>query len=325
MSELTLVCCWIGDTQYAFYDTDVRQIARVEKMRADVAADGRVGVLDVGGQMAPIFRLGDVLHRGSPRPLQGSQGLGNHIAVTGAGSEVVGWLVDHIARTSVAADAHVGSMPAVVGPIASSWFEALVWIGTTSVLLMSSRGLNPLSRRRPRVEAAKIAAPAARNTGDDAERVVLLFSTPALPSAGAARFALSGKRIAAITQPLPAIAVPGSAPYVTGVSWWRNAVVPVVDFRGPGDHDDTAERRRCVIAQCGPRLSNALVAFSVDAELAMHRPGPSDRQVAEMPSPPFVSGMFEIGGEVIGLLDLDALLAPVRADAGDSRDAAMSA
>lgn len=324
MSDLTLVCCWVGDKQYAFHDTEVRQIARVEKMRADEAADGRVGVLDVGAHAVPVFRLGDILNRGA----QGStsHGSGNHIAVTGSDHELSGWLVDYIERTSVAENAPVASLPSVIGPRASAWFEALVWLGTTSVLLMSPRYLSPLSKRRPKADASRPpAAGARRASSDPAERVVLLFSTPALPSAGASRFALSGKRIAAITQPIPAIQVPGSAPHVTGVSWWRNAVVPVIDFRGPGDHDDNEERRRCVIAQCGSRLGNTLVAFPVDAEIAMHRPGAGDHEVTGTSCPPFISGMFEIGGEVVGLLDLDALLAPVRSDAAEARDVAMSA
>ena len=44
-----------------------------------------------------------------------------------------------------------------------------------------------------------------------------------------------------------------------------------------------------------------------------------------MSCPPFISGMFEIDGEIVGLLDLDALLAPVRSDATEARDVAMSA
>jgi len=301
----------------------VRQIARVEKMRPDDTGDGRVGVLDVGGQPAPVFRLGDILYRDTPHA---SYGAGNHIAVTGSGDDTAGWLVDHIARTTVPQDAHVASLPSVIGPVASSWFESLVWIGTTSVLLMSPRYLNPLQKRRARVDPSKLAATGAKKKGSDpAERVVLLFSTPALPPAGSSRFALSGKRIAAITQPIPAIAVPGSAPHVTGVSWWRSAVVPVIDFRGPGDHDDTEERRRSVIAQCGPQLGNTLVAFPVDAELVMHRAAADDRLVADAPCPPYVSGMFEISGEVVALLDLDALLAPVRSDAAEARDVAMPA
>jgi len=321
MSDLTLVCCWVGDKQYAFNDTDVRQIARVEKMRVESAADGRAGVLDVGGHPVPVFRLGSVLARGTSRSL----GAGHHIAVTGERREQVGWLVDRIARTTLPHDAHFGSLPGIVGPVAANWFESLVRIGGTSVLLMSPRTLNPLAQRRARPEPPKTDAVGGRRKGDPTERVVLLFSTPALPAAGAARFALSGKRIAAITQPMPTIPVPGSAPHVIGVSWWRNAVVPVIDFRGPGGHDDAAERRRFVIAQCGPRLGNTLIAFPVDAEIAMHRPDGDDRHAADSVCPPFVSGMFEIVGELVGLLDLDALLAPVRSDAAEIRDVAMSA
>lgn len=320
MSDLTLVCCAVGDRQYAFYDTDVRQIARVEKMRGDAAGDGRAGSLDVNGQTVPVFRLGSLLARAA----RGVQSGGHHIAVTGDRGELVGWLVDHITRTSMPAESHVGSLPAVVGPMASSWFEALVRLGDTSILLMSPRNLNPLMPRRAKPEPPKAAAGARKNAADPTERVVLLFSTPALPAGGGARFALSGKRIAAITQPMPVIHVPGAAPHVTGVSWWRNAVVPVIDFRGAGDHDDMAERRRYVIAQCGPRLGRTLVAFPVDAEMTMHRPAGSDRQVAGQACPPFISGLFEIGGEIVGLLDLDALLAPVRSDAGEVR-VAMSA
>jgi chemotaxis signal transduction protein len=323
MSDLKLVCCWVGEKQYAFYDTDVRQIARVEKMRVETAADGRAGVLDIAGHPVPVFRLASVFARGTSRAAQIG---GHHIAVTGQRREQVGWLVDRIARTTLPRDTHVGSLPILAGPVAASWFESLVKIGGTSVLLMSPRTLNPLApRRAPRPEPPKSPVTGGRRKGDPTEHVVLLFSTPALPSVGATRFALSGKRIAAITQPMPTIPVPGSAPHVIGVSWWRNAVVPVIDFRGAGDHDDAAERRRFVIAQCGPRLGNTLIALPVDVEIAMHRPDSGDRHVAGGVCPPFVSGMFEIGGEVVSLLDLDALLAPVRSDAAEVRDVAMSA
>ena len=184
MSDLTLVCCWVGGRQYAFNDTDVRQIARVEKMRVETAADGRAGVLDVGGQPVPVFRLGSVLARGTSRAAPSG---GHHIAVTGERREQVGWLVDRIARTTLPHDAHIGSLPAIVGPVAANWFESLVRISGTSVLLMSPRALNPAAQRRTRPESATSAAGVRRKGGDPAERVVLLFSTPALPSAGAAR------------------------------------------------------------------------------------------------------------------------------------------
>jgi chemotaxis signal transduction protein len=308
-----LVCCSVGDKQYALRGADVLQIVRVEKMRTASGSDSRVGTLDLAGQPVPVFRLGSVLGRTAAQRNALNAG-GHHIAVTGDGRELVGWLVDRVVRTPLSQDAQVAALPAVVGPTATSWFEALVKLRGTSILLIAPQYLNPLSQRQLRADAVRpFAAPAAaRKPGDSAEQVVLLFSTPALPRCAAPRFALSGRQVAAISQPMSPIPIPGSAPYVTGVAWWRSLVVPVIDFRGPGRHDDEAQRRRQVIAQCGPRLGNTLVAFAVDAEIALHRPGTGDERAAGVPCPSYAAGMFDIGGEPVALLDLDSLLAPVQ-------------
>lgn len=306
-----LVCCSVGDKQYALRGGDVRQIVRVEKMRTAAGSDSSVGTLELAGQPVPVFRLGSVLGRTGAQ--RNAPNTGHHIAVTGEGGDLVGWLVDRVVRTPLSHDAQVAALPAVVGQAATSWFEALVKLGGTSILLLAPQYLNPLSPRPLRAGAAGSSAPpAAKKPGDAAEQIVLLFSTPALPRCAAPRFALSGRQVAAISQPMSPIPVPGSAPYVTGVAWWRNLVVPVIDFRGPGGHDDEAQRRRQVIAQCGPRLGNTLVAFAVDAEIALHRPGTGDERAAGVPCPPFAAGMFDIGGEQVALLDLDSLLAPVQ-------------
>ena len=307
-----LVCCSVGDKQYALRGGEVRQIVRVEKMRTVAGSDGSVGTLELAGQPVPVFRLGSVLGRtGAQRNAPNSGG--HHIAVTGEGSELVGWLVDRVVRTPLSQDAQIVALPAVVGPAATSWFEALVKVGGTSILLLAPQSLNPLSPRQPRAGAIRpSAAPAVKKPGDSAEQIALLFSTPALPRCAAPRFALSGRQVAAISQPMSPIPVPGSAPYVSGVAWWRNLVVPVIDFRGPGEHDDEAQRRRQLIAQCGSRLGNTLVAFAVDAEIALHRPGTGDERAAGVPCPSFAAGVFDIGGEPVALLDLDSLLAPVQ-------------
>jgi len=311
-----LVCCTVGDKQYALRGADVRQIVRVEKMRTAAAGDSRAGTLDLAGQAVPVFRLGSVLGRVAPQrqaPVQG----GNHIAVTGEGGEVVGWLVDRVVRTSLSEDAQVAPLPAVVGPTAASWFEALVKLGGTSILLIAPQYLNPLAQRKLRSDFGKgLGAPILHGkSATSSEQVVLLFSTPALPRCAATRFALSGRQVASIAQPLSPIPVPGSAPYVAGVAWWRNLVVPVIDFRGAGEHDDAVQRRRQVIAQCGPRVGNTLIAFAVDAEISLHRPGAGDERAAGVPCPPFAAGVFEVGGEPVALLDLDALFAPVQRQA----------
>jgi len=311
-----LVCCTVGDRQYALRGADVRQIVRVEKMRAAAGGDSKAGTLDLAGQPVPVFRLGSVLNRmASQRPA--SAAGGHHIAVTGEGSEIVGWLVDRVVRTPLSDDAQVAPLPAVVGPTATSWFEALVKLGGTSLLLMVPQYLNPMAQRKLRPGAGRPAgSPAApAKTGDSAGPIVLLFSTPALPRCSATRFALSGRQVAAIAQPMSPIPVPGCAPCITGVVWWRDLVVPVIDFRGAGEHNDAPQRRRQLIAQCGPRLGNTLVAFAVDSEITLHRPDTGDQKTAGVPCPPFAAGVFDIGGEPVALLDLDALLAPVQRQA----------
>jgi chemotaxis signal transduction protein len=308
-----LVCCAVGDKQYALRGADVRQIVRVEKLRVASGSDSRVGTLDLAGQMVPVFRLGGVLGRTAAQR-QAANSPGYHIAVTGEDSELVGWLVDRVVRTQLSQDAQVVALPAIVGPVATSWFEALVKLDGHSILLIAPQYLNPLAHRPARPDAARaFSAPVARKrTGDSTEQIVLLFSTPALPRCAAPRFALSGRQIASISKPMSTIPVPGSAPHVKGVAWWRNLVVPVIDFRGAGEHDDAVQRRRQVIAQCGPRLGNTLVAFAVDAEITMHRPGAGDAQATGVPCPPFAAGVFDVGGEPVALLDLDSLLAPVQ-------------
>jgi chemotaxis signal transduction protein len=308
-----LVCCAVGDEQYALRGADVRQIVRVEKMLGAAGSGGRAGTLNVGSQAVPVFRLGSVLGR-PPVARRDPHGAGQHIAVTGEPGALVGWLVDRIVRTSLSQGAQVVALPAVVGPVATTWFEAVVKLGDSSVLLLAPQYLDPFERRPVRYADTRAFTAAAPRTGRSAERMVLLFSTPALPRCAARRYALSGRRIAAIVQPLSPIVVPGSAPHVTGVAWWRDAVVPLIDFRGPGDHDDAAHGRRCVIAQCGAQLGGTLVAFPVDSEIALHRPEAENRQAAGVPRPPFAVGMFDIDGEAVALLDLDTLLAPEQRD-----------
>ena len=105
---------------------------------------------------------------------------------------------------------------------------------------------------------------------------------------------------------LTIIKVPGSADHVTGVSWWRNTVVPVIDFRSR--NAAAVPHGRFLVAQCGGGLRGMLVAFPIDSEVAMHKPTDSDRGLTDTSLPPFVDGAFQVGGETAALLNLDALL-----------------
>jgi chemotaxis signal transduction protein len=296
--------CSVGADQYAFRNGDVQHVARVEHMRDDRATDGRRGTLRLAGQQVAVFALGDVL--GRPRVDATGTLADQHIAVTGDRHELVGWLVDRLARTAAPPPGGIAPLPRSIGTPASNWFEALVTFGEgDSALLIAPRHLNPLAAQplAPDHDAV-FAVPAA---GDRrADPVAVVFATEVLPPSAACRYALSGRQIAAIVQPTTPIPIPGSASHVRGVMLWRQAVVPVIDFRHAAAQAESPNARR-LIAQCGVRGRGSLVAFSIDADVVMHRRGTDYTQLPDLASPPFCSGLFDVNGEPVGLLDLDAL------------------
>ena len=306
-----LVCCTVDERQYAFRDADVCEIARAERMRPDQGPDGRVGILEVGHQLVPVFALGGVLDGASPFDAAGpsdSVARGRYIAVTGEAGQWVGWLVDRIARADVGGQSVIAPLPAMVGANAARWFDAVVRMGDIALLLLAPRRLHPGAAGRP-ATAPGVPAPAPPPVeGLQAAPMAVIFSTPALPRCQASRYALSGRRVAAVVEPTPPLAVPGSAPHVAGVSWWRDAVVPVVDFREPAARVDDLTRGRRIVARCGGHLRGTLVAFAIDSEVALHRPAAEDRLVPGAECPPFAAGVFSVGGETIALLELDRLI-----------------
>ena len=299
-----LLCCDVGDARFAFRSRDVRHVARSEHMRAERGDDGRIGTLRLGGQQVAVFALGEVTGVSAAD----AAGIGErHIAVTGERNALSGWLVDRIARVPHPAVDNVAALPAVVGARASKWFEALVWLGDNqSALLIAPHHLtatasNDAGDRDPVfVKAASIAVA-------DPEPVAVVFSTTVLPGAEIQRYALSGRQIAAIVQPTPAIPLPGCADYVDGLTWWRRSAVPVIDFRAPAAREGPHRRR--LIARCGARHGGSLVALSIDAEVVMCRATTEHHALAGAECPPFASGVFEVKGEAVALLDLDTLLA----------------
>lgn len=303
-----IVCCTVGDEQYAIRGADVRQILRVEHRPSEADREGGVGTIDVAGQTVSVFALRNVLGRADPQA-RSSHASGRHILVTADGGELIGWLVDRIVRTTLSPGADVLPLPAVVGATATTRFEGLLNQGDRSMLLLSPRNLKLPPRQPVRPDTTPAFLPLPARIDRQAPSMVAMFSTCALPRSEASRYALSGRQIAAIVRSLPAIVVPGSVRHVTGVALWQRTVVPVIDFRDPGDRGCAAQRQRLVIAQCGARLRGTLVALPVDSEITLHQPGPEDQQVAAVPRPAFAIGVFDIGGEAVALLDLDALLA----------------
>jgi chemotaxis signal transduction protein len=298
-----ILCCDVGHERFAFRSSDVRHVERAEYMRLDRGADGHLGTLRLGGQLVPVFRLAEVLGRAHDDP---SHGRAGHIAVTGDRNALTGWLADRIERTAEPAPDDIAALPPIVGAQATSWFEGIVRLGEneSALLLAPDRLVSSVPGIEPTPnDQAFTAQRSAAAAGP--ERVAVVFSTLVLPRAATSRYALSGRQVAAIVQPSAPLAVPGSYDYVGGITWWQREVVPVIDFRAPSDR--TAYSRQ-LIAQYGSRRYGALVAFSIDSDVRMCRPAADHRVLQDVPCPAFASGVFEVEGEAVALLDLDALL-----------------
>lgn len=310
-----ILYCDVAPERFAFRSRDVRHIERAEHLRPETADDGRVGVLMLGGHAVPVYSLGAVLGVVSDRAATVTD---RHIAVTGNRDSLVGWLVDRVARADQSGAFHVAPMPALIGDPASRWFEGAVKLDEhRSALLIRPNALNPASGESfPPPPEGRAKFDQLLQSTEPAEPVAVVFMTDALPRSAATRYAISGRQIAAIVQPEAPIAVPGCAGHVTGVTWWRRTIAPVIDFRSSIDAADDPHPRRLIV-RCGARHREALIALSIAAEVVMCRADGNHREMRELPRPWFASGIFDINGEPVALIDLDALL---EGDPSGSRD-----
>lgn len=298
--------CDAGDRAFALRAEDVCHVARADQLRVDRGTDGRAGVVMLGGQAVPVFSLRTSLGLAE---IDAAPRTDRHIAVTGSPHNLIGWMVDHLARYP-ATDADVRSMPRCVGHRAIRWFEGIVaTAGAPPLLLISPNALNPLTTPAISDEECTrgFAAPQAASAANGAGPLALVFSTPALPMRDGWRYALSGRQVAAIVQPEATLTIPGSAPHVMGVTMWRDAAVPVFDFRASSPRAVEPRARR-LIARCGSARRATHVAFEIEADILVHRPVAGDRRLEDVGVPSFASGVFDINGSTVALLDIDALV-----------------
>ncbi|HEX6164071.1 MAG TPA: chemotaxis protein CheW [Vicinamibacterales bacterium] len=304
MTAQGLLRCTAGADHFALRADDVRHVARADQVRPDDTPDGRCGFVKLGSQHVPVFCLRQAL---GLAPLAVSAGGDRHVAVTGEQHDRVGWIVDRVTREPRAGIATLAPLPPSIGGQARRWFDGVAIGNDGPMLLINPVRLNPLGRARQECEDLTPAlAPPPLADHHAAEPVALVFSTAALPSADVDKFALSGRQVAAIVPSDGAMQVPGCAAHVAGLTVWRDIAVPIVDFRDRSSTTGRDERR--LIARCA-QGGRSLIAITIEADVRMHRPAAGDRLVTDVACPPFASGVFDLNGHRVALLDLDAVLA----------------
>jgi chemotaxis signal transduction protein len=298
--------CAVGDREFAIRAHHVCHVSRSDQLRATNTDDGQLGALTLGGQTVPVLSLRDALGLGGRHGEQPSEG---HIAVTGNPGALTGWLVDRLARETLTTAVAVLPLPPCVGERSCQWFEGIVVVPDDDPLLLLNLGAVRSLEPPAQAEGAELtvfARSVPRST--TADPIALVFTTPALPAPGACRFAISGQQVAAIVHPSVLLRLPGCAAHVVGLTVWRDAVVPVFDFRQPANRTPDPRARR-LIARCDSARRAGYIALEIDADVLLHRPAAEDRRLDEAECPPFATGMFDIDGDTVALLDLNALTA----------------
>ncbi len=293
-----LVRCEVSGRPYAFDCADVRLIVRSEQMIPASEDDGCIGELR-SPERVPVYSVAALLH-----PSAATDG-GEHVIVTGSRESRVGWQVDRVLRGTRERVPELLPLPELAGPIARRWFKALLNdTDREPGLVCSPRGLDPRAPAslgpdlspRPGV----VLTPVGGNAG-----IVALFSSPALPRCGASRYAVSARTILAVAQLLAPRAVPGTPAYVVGLAPWRGLGVPVIDLSGSSVLSSSG---RYLVALCG-RACAFPVAIPIDRDVVLHRATDRDRPLETRGADhPAGVHLFDVDGEPVGLVDLDALV-----------------
>jgi chemotaxis signal transduction protein len=300
------VCCVLGDEQYALRGIDVRSVARAEQMTDQTPSGARVGSIRYAGVQAPVYSLAALLGRD-----RDTATFDRYVVVTRGAERPMGLLVDRVVRTPVDEHPKVLPLPSVVGEVARRRFEGLLRHAEWSYLVLAPASLDPDARggRPPAQPAARPRSSSATGGAD----MVAVFTSPWLPRCPADRYAIEARRVEALVQSLPSIAIPGAAPHVTALGWWRDETVPVLSFDNNGSGAANTSRQRFIVVRCVHEAETAYVAIAVTGDIALHRATREDTVVPfELRHIDFVRGVFSAGDEDVALLDLDMLLTRTR-------------
>lgn len=295
-----VVCCVVGAEQYALRARDIQGVARAERMQHEDAPDGRAGTIRHDGRAVPVYRLTDLLDR--PQ----SSADDRHVVVTRQGRSLVGLLVDRIVRLPLTERARVLPLPSIVGPVPAARFEGLLTLDDTSCLVLAPHAFDRATPVHPATPVQPALLRSGLGRGADAP-VAVTFSSAAFPRASVDRYALDARRVAALVQSLPRVALPGSPAHVKALGWWRDTTIPIVNFSNGLADDAPGGSERHLITRAGDTGCSALVAFTVNADVTLHRATKDDRRLPD-DCEPFIRGIFLIGTERVGLLDLESLL-----------------
>ncbi len=339
---LRLIQCTVGDETYGLDMSWVRNIQRADRLRPVLEAEadntaGLVGWLPGHQSNIPVFSLakrlgtpalavkGGALQRiivlPSPTPPSGPKDQGEQLWAL---------LVDHVSQViQVPTDRFYPLPPVVANPV-TNYFEGIIRLEETLILLISPAWLHPdtasnISHSQTTDSESQILTekpefgfkePESKNPKPEIQNLksstgrIMIFSTPhPEPHDQILSFGLSLTQVPEILRSRPLIPVPAAPLFVLGLINWRDRPVPVIDL----------EARLGLTSQTPP-LVNGYSRLMIARETFVGFPIESGVQALRLPlahqpssqtlalDQNLVKGMVDIEGATLVLPDIQEIL-----------------
>jgi|GEM_PF-1222274 len=346
-NTLHLIRCSIGDETYGLDMAWVRSIERTDRLliRSEMHIDdtGFAGWLPSNKGDIPVFDLAGHLGRSSSsREVNAQQRiivLPSPVPFTrGKADEGRPWalLVDQVSQVMQISEDRFQPLPWIVTNPTTNYFEGIVRLEDTLILLLSPEWLHPnapaaheTTSQAPQEQAAQHLAQNGRAKAIDLSipplpqqdgpanskggRIMVFSTAKAEPDDRPLSFGLSITQVPEVLRPLPLIPVPAAPPFVLGLVNWRNRPVPIIDLdarlglkRDPG-LSSNGQSRLMIARGTG---QNALVGFFIRPAVQTfslpiaHRP--TTRTLAVDST--LVRGMVELKNETLIIPNVPAIL-----------------
>lgn len=347
-NTLHLIRCSIGDETYGLDMTWVRSIERTDRLliskemnRDDTSFVGR---LPSNRGNIPVFNLASRIGRSSsPIKVNTQQRiivLPSPVSFTkGRVEEGRPWalLVDRVSQVMRISMDRFQPLPWIVTNPTTNYFEGIVRLEDTLILLLSPEWLHPnapaahettsqapqeqsaqhLTQKNGQTKAIDLSIQPLTDQNGRANsksgRIMVFSTAKAEPNDRPLSFGLSITQVPEVLRPLPLIPIPAAPPFVLGLVNWRNRSVPIIDLDARlGLKCDPSlssnGQSRLMIARGTDQ--NALVGFFIRPAIQTfplpiaHRPASRTLAVDST----LVRGMVELKNETLIIPNVPAIL-----------------
>jgi purine-binding chemotaxis protein CheW len=311
----------VGGEHFAVSLGSVREIVRACAITPIPSASAHVkGMIALRDEVLPVVDLASRLGMARDPEVEGQ------IVILDLQGIVVGLLVDEASQVSSLGDAEFDAGAAPQDPGRKGLVAGVLRTGERLLMLLDPEAvlsIDPETLRRLRDTASR-----EKRTEKETERDENLFSVVTF-TLGNDVYGFPLEDVREIIRPSRPALVPEAPPHVRGVINVRGSILPVVDLGmrlGVSSGGDASEGAKIVVLDYGRARTGFLVdgiREVLEVSRDMLQEPPAVTRTAEGRS--VVSGILDVRGQIIALLDKQVLVSSRELDLADVKDAAAGA